>query len=345
MGSGSNSGNSREGAPPRRFDLARASSHAALFVVAALGLISVVRCRDDALAEASAIGLVGFGAVALLSPTRAFRAPPAGGIQESAARRKEFALGLDSALVDLASAANAGAIEGAKFHRSLTTASQRLATAAGPALLSEIIATLIRDNGAMQLKIKSLTQRLERSRAQIVGLRSRLSKAEENGNRDGLTEIGNRHCFDARLEAEIRHAKARRSGLCVALADIDQFKAINDKFGHLAGDMVLKSFAQLLTLCRRPQDAVARLGGDEFALILPGATLAEAAALVDHMRRRLETRHWAMAADNRPIGIVTASFGVAALASEDVAEDLVRRADAKLYEAKSSGRNRVAAGA
>jgi diguanylate cyclase len=332
-----------EGAPIRRFNLARALRIGGLLAIAALGALSVARCRDDLLGEASLLGLIGVGVVAVQPLPRSLNPPQPRKSWTSAWRRPDVACSLETALVELVRITNDGAADSARFDASLLAARRRLATTTSGPALGETLSTLVRDNRAMEIKVRRLSQQLERSQAQIVRLRSLLRRAEEDGGRDGLTEIANRRSFDARLVDEIERAKAGGRGLCVALADVDQFKAINDNFGHLAGDMALRSFAQLLTDSRRPQDVVARLGGDEFAIILPETGLADAVALVDRVRRRLETKEWMMAATNRRVGVVTASFGVAELRAGDSAEDLLRRADAKLYQAKSNGKNRVAA--
>ena len=121
----------------------------------------------------------------------------------------------------------------------------------------------------MQNKVNGLSEKLEQSRFQIIRLRSSLTKAEEIGNRDGLTALGNRRFFDNALAEEVAKARDFGGDLCIALADIDHFKKINDKFGHVAGDMVLKLFAELLTANIKGQDKVARFGGEEFAILFP----------------------------------------------------------------------------
>ena len=154
-----------------------------------------------------------------------------------------------------------------------------------------------------------------------------------------MTALGNRRFFDNALAEEASRAREFGDDLCIALADIDHFKAINDNFGHVAGDMVLKLFAELLVMNIRSEDIAARIGGDEFAILFPATRLADASATVGRMRAQLENKQWEVAASGERIGAVTASFGVARLNAAEPAEELVRRADAKLYEAKSSGRN------
>ena len=207
--------------------------------------------------------------------------------------------------------------------------------------IHEIVLTLINDNRAMQNKVNILSEKLEHSRFQIMRLRSSLTKAEEISNRDGLTALSNRRFFDNALAEEVARARDVGDELCIALADIDHFKGINDKFGHVAGDMVLKLFAELLMMSIKSEDIAARFGGEEFAILFPDTPLEEASATVNQIRKQLEGKRWMVAASGERIGAVTASFGVARFDGAESAEDLLRRADAKLYEAKESGRNRV----
>jgi diguanylate cyclase len=160
-----------------------------------------------------------------------------------------------------------------------------------------------------------------------------------------LTGLGNRRYFDAALNEEIERAREGEKTLCVGLADIDHFKAINDKFGHMAGDVVLKRFADLLTGSVTGEDKVARFGGEEFAIVFPDADLSDATAIVNQIQKQLESKRWAVAASGERLGAVTASFGVARLRDGESADELLRRVDAKLYEAKANGRNRVVADA
>jgi diguanylate cyclase len=127
------------------------------------------------------------------------------------------------------------------------------------------------------------------------------------------------------------------------MCDIDNFKVINDSFGHSVGDEVLKMFASLLADNVRETDTVTRFGGEEFGIILPQTAQESAIGLAERMRRQCESKQLIVRNANQTIGKVTASFGVAQHREGDGPEMLVQRADAKLYEAKCAGRNRVAA--
>jgi diguanylate cyclase len=142
-----------------------------------------------------------------------------------------------------------------------------------------------------------------------------------------------------------RWRRRERGGdnLCLALTDIDKFKQVNDRFGHLVGDRLLRLFANILVQNVRGQDKVARFGGEEFALIFPGARLSDAATAVERIRGILESKQWTIEPSGERVSKVTASFGVAKLRPDESANDLLERADQRLYEAKAHGRNCVAA--
>ena len=132
-----------------------------------------------------------------------------------------------------------------------------------------------------------------------------------------MTAIGNRRFFDAAFAAEVEKARRLGDHFCLALADIDRFKHVNDRFGHLVGDRLLRLFANILVQNVRGQDKVARFGGEEFALIFPGARLVDAAAAAERIRCILESKHWTIEPSGERISKVTASFGVAKLRADE----------------------------
>ncbi len=155
---------------------------------------------------------------------------------------------------------------------------------------------------------------------------------------DALTGVGNRLALDEELATA--HDRATRYGhrFCLAIADVDDFKDVNDRFGHLHGDDVLRRLAETISTGIRASDRVFRYGGEEFVIVLPQQSLTEACAAMDRLRLQ-------MAGLKHPNdeGVVTMSFGVAELSGQKVDEWLAR-ADAALYSAKRAGRNRVVAG-
>jgi diguanylate cyclase (GGDEF)-like protein len=157
---------------------------------------------------------------------------------------------------------------------------------------------------------------------------------------DGLTELPNRRQFEERLSEELARVERFGGTLALVLADLDDFKGVNDRHGHLAGDDVLRAFADVLRDTVRDIDTAARYGGEEFALLLPGADEEGAARLAERVRatmadRGIETFPGALVT-------VTASFGVAAFPAAPTEGELFAAADGALYRAKRAGKNRVA---
>jgi diguanylate cyclase (GGDEF)-like protein len=158
---------------------------------------------------------------------------------------------------------------------------------------------------------------------------------------DGLTQAYVKRYLLEALEKEIIRARRHHRDLSFMMLDIDHFKKINDEFGHLAGDFVLKELARIVLDRIRRDEVFARYGGEEFALVLPETNLEGARALVDGIRARIEENRFVFQGDTIP---VTISAGIATLADiDETSMDLILAADAKLYEAKRAGRNRVVA--
>lgn len=157
---------------------------------------------------------------------------------------------------------------------------------------------------------------------------------------DPLTGLANRRRFDSLLERKIDDRRADRSFGCIALFDIDFFKRVNDAYGHAVGDLVLETFAAAALRSVRSEDHVARLGGEEFGIILDGATVAQAVAICERVRRAI-----AHDVTRTPDGIevsVTVSAGVAEITPGLSRLQLMRAADEALYRAKAAGRDQLA---
>jgi len=156
---------------------------------------------------------------------------------------------------------------------------------------------------------------------------------------DDLTGLVNRRRFIEALDAEIERARSFGSPLTIVLADLDNFKQVNDAFGHHGGDVVLRAFADLIRSHVRDVDVSGRIGGEEFAILLPETDRAGAARVAERMRRSLNSVVIAIS-DEHSIHAAS-SFGVAELTPEQSGDDLLRAADAALYRAKDEGKNRV----
>lgn len=159
---------------------------------------------------------------------------------------------------------------------------------------------------------------------------------------DGLTELYNRRYLSAHLEAQIAHAKASGKPLTALMIDIDRFKLVNDTYGHLGGDEVLREVARRIAENVRSFDTVARYGGEEFAVVMPDTELTAAAAVAERLREMVAATP-VKVVDPAAIIPVTVSVGIGTAARGDdiSAEQLLERADIALYAAKDGGRNRV----
>lgn len=160
---------------------------------------------------------------------------------------------------------------------------------------------------------------------------------------DGLTGLHNRRYLDSHLGTLFCDSATRQRPLAALILDIDRFKTINDTYGHEAGDEVLRTFAERIRLHTRTVDIVARYGGEEVVIVLPDAGLAEAQAIAERIRARVEATPFEIHRTARSVP-VTVSIGVAVRDADDAGPaDMLKRADLALYRAKHAGRNRVEA--
>jgi diguanylate cyclase (GGDEF)-like protein len=187
------------------------------------------------------------------------------------------------------------------------------------------------------LRIKQLQTEVEAGRAELAQLNDKL---REISLTDGLTGVENRRSLEERLKEQWSHSVRLHEPMAVVMCDIDKFKAVNDEYGHQAGDAVLKSIAQILKSEAREIDRVGRYGGEEFLLILPGTVLDAAVTFAERLREKVENHTFAYEGGTLRR---TMSCGVAAAPHPKVKdqEGLVRAADDALYVAKETGRNRV----
>ena len=159
---------------------------------------------------------------------------------------------------------------------------------------------------------------------------------------DGLTKIANRASFDKALHRWIGAHNSAKKPFILAILDLDNFKAINDRHGHQVGDRVLHCAAQWFKKCVRANDFLARFGGEEFAILLSDATLELALSKFNSLLESIAMASYKYNVAGEMANVsFTVSCGIAEFVPEESAENLVRRADAAMYEAKRNGKNRV----
>ena len=198
-------------------------------------------------------------------------------------------------------------------------------------------------------KEKDYVKLIEEARNELINLSSDfmlqlfeqnklIQSLSEQTMRDGLTDLLNFHAFHDSLDKEIQRAKRYKHHLGLIMADIDHFKDINDTYGHLAGDHILKAVAKFFKDFLRTSDIVARYGGEEFAIILPETSKSHTIIVAERLREAIDSM--TIEYENRNIS-VSLSFGISCLEpSKQISNtELIKEADAALYQAKGAGRN------
>ena len=182
----------------------------------------------------------------------------------------------------------------------------------------------------------ALAARLGRPVARVLGEVARLSRQAQT---DGLTRLANRRTLDERLDEEVDRARRLGTSVAFVIADVDNFKSINDRYGHQVGDDVLRAVARALAEAVRELDLAGRFGGEEFAAVLPGTNLAGARRVAERIRSAVEALE--VTSREGEALRVTTSVGAACFPTHDTIESLVAAADAALYDAKRGGKNQV----
>ena len=176
----------------------------------------------------------------------------------------------------------------------------------------------------------------------LFSVRRYQNRIEKSAATDGLTSLMNRQAFDFVFENSLRDSERSRQPLCVALVDIDFFKKVNDKHGHLVGDHVLKEIAMIAKRSLRDSDVICRWGGEEFLLLLKNCTLEKATAIAETLRETIAANDFSRTTDlARNRLLITVSIGVAECKDKETEDSAFERADVALYQAKESGRNSV----
>lgn len=187
-------------------------------------------------------------------------------------------------------------------------------------------------------RLQGLADRVANMEQEALGYREHLEEQRQKALLDPLTGLPNRAAWSERVEREVQHWQAHGGHLLMAILDLDHFKRINDNYGHLAGDKVLKIVADQLRKRLRGQDFIARFGGEEFVVLLPQTPPAVGLKLAETLRAAIEACPFHFKGDRV---VITTSIGLSAFRTGERGDQVLKRADDALYRAKDQGRNRV----
>jgi diguanylate cyclase len=205
----------------------------------------------------------------------------------------------------------------------------------------DIVKDTFMDTVRMRDTVSSVQQRLQSSQSEIEELRQELARVKEECLVDSLTGLLNRRAFDLRIGELFDAADGRGETFSIIVVDIDHFKRINDGYGHLFGDRVIRAVGSALKAGVKGKDFVGRYGGEEFAILLPATHLKGAWAVAEGVRRLVAGSRIRRLNNDEVVGNITVSAGVATHRAGEGIQSVFERADAALYRAKNGGRNRV----
>jgi len=197
-------------------------------------------------------------------------------------------------------------------------------------------AELLRDGQSGDIS-ERLKKELNAAEEEIELLRKQLEKEREQSMKDALTGLFNRKAYDQYISDELARFKRYGSPFVLAVWDVDRFKSVNDQYGHVAGDKVLKIIATVIAENTRETDIVARYGGEEFVVIMPETKAEAAYKSLDKLRGMIEDCAFHFRGKRV---VITASCGITEAREDDTPESIFERADSGLYKAKENGRNR-----
>ena len=194
-------------------------------------------------------------------------------------------------------------------------------------------------------KDKEYLEQLSNQIATTINRANIYAEILKHATLDALTGFYNRRQLEVRIKQEVANAKRQHAPLCGIMTDIDFFKSVNDNYGHVVGDLVLKTIAKVIRGQLREYDIAGRYGGEEFSILLPFTKINEAQMVAERLRQTVEKKvidisKVAPDCETKSINI-TLSLGIYEIKENDNDEDLIKKADKALYQAKNTGRNKV----
>ncbi len=231
------------------------------------------------------------------------------------------------------------------YHDKIEKCAGKISAANDLAELNDVIEEVMRETRIIRLnaqrsrdELNSMKSRVSEAEQEIVRLQNELSETSEMVRHDQLTGALNRKGLEEALDRELARSQRRQTPICVALLDVDNFKSLNDTYGHHTGDDALIHLARVIRETMRPHDSLVRYGGEEFLIILPDTPLPDAVSALTRLQRELTKRFFLY--QNEKL-LITFSAGVTAFRAGESRNEAISRADASMYQAKKSGKNRV----
>ncbi len=231
------------------------------------------------------------------------------------------------------------------YHDKIGRCAQKIGAANDLGELNDVIEEVMRETRIIQLNAQrsrdnlgNLKGRVDEAEQEVMRLQNELAQTSEIVRHDPLTGALNRKGLEEAVDHELARARRRNAPICIALLDIDNFKQINDRHGHQAGDDALVHLARVIRETLRPHDTLARYGGEEFIVLLPDTEPDNALQALVRLQREL-TKKFFMA--NNEKLLVTFSAGVTDVRADEGPKTTIARADAAMYQAKKAGKNRV----
>ena len=233
------------------------------------------------------------------------------------------------------------------YHDKIEQCAVKISAANDLAELNDVIVEVMRETRVIQLnaqrsrdELNSMRARVAEAEQEVARLQSELSETSEMVRHDQLTGALNRKGLEETLDRELARAQRRQTPICLALLDVDNFKRLNDTYGHQTGDDALIHLARVIRETMRPHDTLARYGGEEFLIILPDTSIDDAMTALTRLQRELTKRFFL---HNNEKLLITFSAGVTAFREGEPRGEAIARADAAMYQAKKSGKNRAVA--
>ena len=252
-----------------------------------------------------------------------------------------FRSNMQKLLDNLAKFAESTGSETDRFSAGLQKYGETLNQGVDAPSLKNLVGEIMQDTKVMRSSVESLQGKLHESKGEVEKLQQELQNARSEALVDPLTGVFNRRGFDAQMKKLLAIPDLQGRRVCFMMLDIDFFKKVNDTYGHLFGDKVIRGIAAALTALVKGQDSVARMGGEEFAVILPDTPVKGAYALAEQIRLRIAGSKIRRSEKQDVVEGITVSIGIADCDIGGDWVDALSRADEALYASKTQGRNKT----